>query len=167
MSTDYHLPKIAMHRELFFVHRQSGTQTNRYKECLSKSLTECHDDHLSLSEMDMDRKSRRQLIIKLPNEYLEDIRNAPMDNSSMKKGRAAPSSTTSPDDPFTWGHCTRLYFLRIGLVSHERASRRLGQTGKLSLSKPCHYYNYRSLKSNSQAMKIITAVNVDISPNII
>ena len=83
MSTDYHLPMIAKNREQIIVHRQSGTQKNRYKECLSKSNTECHADHLSLSDMAVDRKSRRQLIIKLPNEYLEDIRNAPKDNSSM------------------------------------------------------------------------------------
>ena len=117
--------------------------------------------------MAVDRKYRRQLIIKLPSEYLEDIRNAQKDNSSIKKGRAAPSSTTSSDVIFTWGNCSRPFFLRIGLVTHERASRRLGQTGKFSLSKPCHFYYYRSLQSNSQTMMIITAVNVDVSPNII
>ena len=156
-----------MNREQLFVRWQSGTHKNRYKECLSKSLTECHADHLSLSDMAVDRKYRRQLIIKLPSEYLEDIRNAQKDNSSIKKGRAAPSSTTSSDVIFTWGNCSRPFFLRIGLVTHERASRRLGQTGKFSLSKPCHFYYYRSLQSNSQTMMIITAVNVDVSPNII
>ena len=44
--------------------------------------------------MAVDRKSRSQLIINLPNEYLEDIRNAPKDNSSIKKGRAAPLHRT-------------------------------------------------------------------------
>ena len=44
--------------------------------------------------MAVDRKSRRQLIIKLPNEYLEDIRNAQKANSSIKKGRAAPLHRT-------------------------------------------------------------------------
>ena len=94
MSTDYHLPMIAMSREQFIVHRLSETQKNRYKECLSKSLTECHADHLSLSDMAVDRKSRRQLIIYQPSEYLEDIGNAPKDNSSIKNGRAAPLHRT-------------------------------------------------------------------------
>ena len=83
-----------MNKEQLFVHRQSGTQKNRYKECLSKSLTECHADHLSLSDMAVDRKCRRQLIIKLPNEYLEDITIAQKDNSSIRKGRAAPLHRT-------------------------------------------------------------------------
>ena len=83
-----------MHREQLFVHRQNGTQKNRYKECLSKSLTECHADHLSLSDMAVDRKYSRQLIIKLPNEYLEDIRNSQKDKSSIQKGRAAPLHRT-------------------------------------------------------------------------
>ena len=125
-----------MNREQLFVHRQSGTQKNRYNECLSKSLTECHADHLSLSDMAVDRKYRRQLIIKLPNEYLEDITNAQKDNNSIKKGRAAPLHRTLLS---RFGHCSRPYFLRIGLVSHERASRRLGKTGKFTLSKPCHF----------------------------
>ena len=85
---------IAMNREQLFVHRQSGTQKNRYNECLSKSLTECHADHRSLSDMAVDRKYRRQLIIKLPSEYLEDITNAQKDNSSIKKGGAAPLHRT-------------------------------------------------------------------------
>ena len=85
---------VAMNREQLFVHRQSGTQKNRYTECLSKSLTECHADHLRLSDMAVDGKYRRQLIIKLPNEYLEDIRNAQKDNSSIKMGRAAPLHRT-------------------------------------------------------------------------
>ena len=116
--------------------RETGAPKKRNNGRLKKSHTVCQVDPQCWSDMAADHDAWRHSTIKVVNnEFVEDRRF--VQREEERKGRAETS--TSPDVTLTCEHCSRHCLSRIGLVSHERACSRRGQTSKSSFAKPSHY----------------------------
>ena len=121
---DHRLPKIALYGELSTGFRERGAPKKRYKDCLKKSLTTCHVDHQTWSDVAADRCAWRLTISKAVTQFEETRRDSLKDKRLGRKARAA--SDAPPDANYICRRCSRACRSRIGLVSHERSCRRRG-----------------------------------------
>ncbi len=122
---DHRLPKIALYGELSTGHRDRGAPKKRYKDCLKKSLGNCHIDHHQWPTLAADRVAWRSTIQQAVSSF-EDTRRAILKDRRLRRKNRKATPTINPNQTFNCSRCGRTCLSHIGLISHHRACSRHG-----------------------------------------
>ena len=117
------LPLITLYGELSLGHRDVGLPKKRYKDLLKSSLSSCSIDQSTWYQLASNRADWRKRVFDGVSTF-ESERKA---QAAEKRKRRKDNTAIKPivNQSYSCSFCSRVCLSRIGLISHERACKKL------------------------------------------